>query len=550
MPRCVLGGLLIVGSLATLVLHEHAWRAQRAGWQHTGLHRKHPSPPAVPGGGSTEDGLLGESQPLPAPGGSAAPAEDEASKGPDARPLGRRMLYPLRLPRKATCIELDDVRAAHRRCGRTTQGTHADDLALPKASLACARSTETLCIQRSAPINPRCSATPESGVLGAVSWRAVAFGIAVHDSAAESRLLQAAADTWLQMTRGADLVLMTDADDARNTSSIAPRLNGQLRVHVYRCAECRGQPCPARARGQRAGSGCTGVRDGWLARRKVLHLFVAMAGLFGVGSAGGAGGAGGRSGVALVDGLASRASAATPQGSQSPRKEFFLKVDPDTAPVPHNVLRLLDELRSLLGQRQPFLFGMAACRVASFPLCHAAGGAGYGLSRPALAQLVRFLNVEYPRFLERVDKFTYGGEDVALAFALKKQTGTAVLNVGCMYQHAPLKYRKLHGLGENWVRWPLSSTPVSFHQIKDPDQMRAFFACALYDEHLQPRVYPRDLFAGYLNGTQVGRDDLREAGAHISEPCLPLSLPVVRHEVGVPRDVRLRDGGVVSIGRR
>ena len=162
---------------------------------------------------------------------------------------------------------------------------------------------------------------------------------------------------------------------------------------------------------------------------------------------------------------------------------------------------------------------------------------------------MRFLDVEYPQFLERVDKFTYGGEDVAVAFALKKQTSAAVLNVGCMYQHAPLKYRRLHSLGENWVRWPLSSTPASFHQIKDPDQMRAFFACALYDERHHPRVYPRDLFAVLErgNGTSVGREEVRGGGARISEPCLPLPLSALRHEVAMPQDVQLRDGGVIAV---
>ena len=75
------------------------------------------------------------------------------------------------------------------------------------------------------------------------------------------------------------------------------------------------------------------------------------------------------------------------------------------------------ELHTTLGAGQPYYFGMAACRVASFPLCHADGGAGYGLSRAALAQLAAYLPSAYPRFLERVDKFTYGGEDVSVALS-------------------------------------------------------------------------------------------------------------------------------------
>lgn len=316
--------------------------------------------------------------------------------------------------------------------------------------------------------------------------------MALHESAAEAALLQAAADTWLRMTRGADLVLMTDVDDARNASAIAPRLaDDQVTVHVVRCAECRGQRCAA-------GEGeCAGVREGWLARRKVLHLFAAMARQF------------------VLDGGGA--------------KHFFLKVDPDTVLVPHNVLHLLAELRSTLGESQPYLFGMAACRVASFPLCHAAGGAGYGLSAPALRQLTQYLHAEYPRFLERIDKFTYGGEDVSVAFALKKQAGITVLNVGCFYQHSPLKYRRLHSKGIDWVHWPLSTTPASFHQIKDPDELRAFFRCALYDETSggKPRPSPRSLFH---NGTTCPGFSAASVSTRRSE-----------------RASWLREGGVVAI---
>lgn len=457
--------------------------------------------------------------------------------------------YTLRLPHMAACIELDDVRAAHRLCSNAalhgvsaSRDAFADDVASPETGLVCARSTERLCVQRAASIPPRCRVR---SVLEAVSWRAVVFGIALHDSVEESRLLQAAADTWLRMARGADLVLVTDFDDVRNASAIAPRLDGGVHVHVYRCAECRGQPCPTHARGRTATSRCRGVREGWLARRKVLHLFAAMAELFGVGAADTRASGGGDDGsdtARHVRGVV-QASAAMAQ------KQFFLKVDPDTVPVPHNILRLLDEMQFLLSNKQSYLFGMAACRVASFPLCHAAGGAGYGLSRSALVQLMRFLEVQYPHFLERVDKFTYGGEDVAVAFALKKQTGAAVLNVGCLYQHAPLKYRKLHSLGEDWVRWPLSSTPASFHQIKDADQMRAFFACALYDEHGQPRASPRELFTALQHGNGVAaRQSQVNADESAMKPCHLSMWAPLRHKKAVPRDGWLHDGGVISLG--
>ena len=289
-----------------------------------------------------------------------------------------------------------------------------------------------------------------------VTWRNVVIGMAVYNSATEALLLQAAADTWLRMARGVDLVLMTDSDDPRDAASIAPTIPGPIaRVHVYRCADCRSEKCESGG-----GADCAGVREGWLARRKVLHLFVAMARRF----------------------------------SGDATKSYFLKVDPDTVPLPHNLLRLLIELRTSLGAEQPYYFGMAACRVTSFPLCHASGGAGYGLSRAAVHALQKYLETAYPAFLGRVDKFTYGGEDVAVAFALKKQCGASVINTGCLYQHSPLKYAKLHAKGEEWVQWPLSTTPASFHKFKDAREMRTFFSCALYDARGKPRPAPRSLF--------------------------------------------------------
>ena len=211
--------------------------------------------------------------------------------------------------------------------------------------------------------------------------------MAVHKSTAEQRLLQvcaqpkhaalslvnpmrhaparsppsqAAADTWLQMARGADLVLMTDGDDGREPKAIAPCTHGAVAVHVYRCRDCRAQRCSSGIASSSADSsssaarGCAGVREGWLARRKVLHLFVAMGRRFGALTGGdGDGDEGGSSAIASTTGAVA--------------KRFFLKIDPDTVPVPHNTMRLLVELDAVLGPRQPSLFGMAACRVGTSP---------------------------------------------------------------------------------------------------------------------------------------------------------------------------------------
>jgi len=216
-------------------------------------------------------------------------------------------------------------------------------------------------------------------------------------------------------------------------------------------------------------------------------------------------------------------------------KELFIKVDADTVPVPHNLLRLLSELHATLGPAQPYLFGMAACRVRAFALCHAAGGAGYGMSRAALTELDAYSSANYRRdYLSRVDQFTYGGEDVAVAFALKKQAGVAVLNCGCLYQHSPLKYQKLHAKGVDWVPWPLSTTPATFHKFKDAGELLAFFRCALYDQHGRPRPAPRSLFTP-LNGStysRAGDTDLGETPRHCDDGSLGHELvqpPNVQH---------------------
>ena len=95
-----------------------------------------------------------------------------------------------------------------------------------------------------------------------------------------------------------------------------------------------------------------------------------------------------------------------------------------------------------------------------------------------------------------IDVFT----DVTIAFALKKQAGVTILNVGCLYQHDPQKYQRLHAKGEDWVHWPLTTTPASFHKFKDADELRSFFSCALYDAQGKPRPAPRSFFGLYSNG--------------------------------------------------
>ena len=274
--------------------------------------------------------------------------------------------FHLVLPRNVPCLELEDVRDAHARCSSpqsSGQGT-AEPTARERV-LACARSVEERCADRTGALESRCEAAAQASMPlpPRLGWSSVVLGMAVHESDAEHRLLQAAADTWLQMTRGADLVLMTDGDDPRDAAAIAPSTDGSVTVHVYRCQDCRAQRCQAAV----SGGGCTGVREGWLARRKVLHLFVAMARRFGVGSSGGGGSGGvrGRDGddVAADDvdgsggssghGRLAPVSFSNSSRPSPPPKQVFLKLDPDTVPVPHQLLRLLGELDGLVGYDRP-----------------------------------------------------------------------------------------------------------------------------------------------------------------------------------------------------
>ena len=126
------------------------------------------------------------------------------------------------------CVELEDLRDAALRCGANLAARRAD---LP--AVGCPRSKEKVCREQAAV--PNCSGIVAAasqpargeGVLRrgrrarALAWRDVVFGIATFDSAAEHALLHAAADTWLRMAEGADLLITTDGDDPRSDDEAA-----------------------------------------------------------------------------------------------------------------------------------------------------------------------------------------------------------------------------------------------------------------------------------------------------------------------------------------
>ena len=228
-------------------------------------------------------------------------------------------------------------------------------------------------MQHAALIEPSCDRVPSAAPLtpSPIDWSRVAFGIATYNAPHERALLQAAADTWLRMVRGAALLLTTDRDDPRSDAEVAPSASGGVELGVelvvHRCARCCGdtkQKCDG------------GVFEGWKARTKVAEMFAEMARRWGGGGAeaGGAGGGGAAAGAA-----AGAARGAAPGAAPGrPSRDWFLKLDADSTLVPHNLGALLAELLWLVGAAPPLLLGLAACRSrgAAARLCHAAGGAG------------------------------------------------------------------------------------------------------------------------------------------------------------------------------
>jgi hypothetical protein len=150
---------------------------------------------------------------------------------------------------------------------------------------ACA----TLGIQQLA----RCPALPAAQP--SVDWRAVAFGVPIHESQLEEQLLLAARDTWLGLVDGAEVLISTDLDDTRADTTLAALASAPgVTVHVSRCPVCcsGGKATPGKlvekpaVRNSSSASGaCAAVgaavgqvlREGWAARAKVLHMLAAMA---------------------------------------------------------------------------------------------------------------------------------------------------------------------------------------------------------------------------------------------------------------------------------
>ena len=143
---------------------------------------------------------------------------------------GRAAERALELPRDAPCVEVDDVRTAISACVNP-----------PADRIVCPRSLEHACARYAAEVPP-CAPTTAEIEPYRVGWADIAFGIATYNAQHELLLLAAAGATWLPAAAGADLLLVTDADDPRSDDEIAPRVTGDsVAVHVHRCPRCRGK---------------------------------------------------------------------------------------------------------------------------------------------------------------------------------------------------------------------------------------------------------------------------------------------------------------------
>lgn len=148
------------------------------------------------------------------------------------------------------------------------------------------------------------------------------------------------------------------------------------------------------------------------------------------------------------------------------------------------------------------------------------------MSIPALVLLGSFMRAEYPRFLEYVDKHTYGGEDVTVAFALKKAQGVSVINCGAFHQHRPEQYI-FYAMDS--VSWPSSSTPISFHHFRSALSLKKFFWCTMYwPKSKTPRCFSRAAEA--FVRSRMSSCDTREPRNASVQPCDVIAAPSVAHE--------------------
>ena len=103
-------------------------------------------------------------------------------------------------------------------------------------------------------------------------------------------------------------------------------------------------------------------------------------------------------------------------------------------------------------------------------------------------------------------------------------TPPQVLNCGSFYQMRPDMYVSQLPHQTDYIRWPLSPTPVSFHTFKHPGWLSQFHRCALYRPDGAPRCFLPDV-AALLGGGCAAADGAPPSAGACAAAGARLALP-------------------------
>jgi hypothetical protein len=100
-----------------------------------------------------------------------------------------------------------------------------------------------------------------------------------------------------------------------------------------------------------------------------------------------------------------------------------------------------------------------------------------------------------------------------------------VLNCGSFYQMRPDMYVSQLPHQTDYIRWPLSPTPVSFHTFKHAGWLSQFHRCALYRPDGAPRCFLTDV-AALLGGGCAAADGAPPSASACAAAGARLALPL------------------------